>query len=201
MLGIGKSSEVGGISELKLGTEGFMKIKPETGITFEQSKNFLESLFKPDSRDRDIKVGNTELTDADRKEIMKKTGWSKEVVDCIQTREQADIYIKADLKEAEINGKKCLIRQDIDMEQKDEFGRTNKERMGEGHPPITNKGEIVELHHIGQKKDSPLAELTTLEHRGKGNDTILHDKQKESEIDRTEFIKVRQDHWKSRIMD
>lgn len=47
MLGIGKSSEVGGISELKLGTEGFMKIKPETGITFEQSKNFLESLFKP----------------------------------------------------------------------------------------------------------------------------------------------------------
>lgn len=36
---------------------------------------------------------------------------------------------------------------------------------------------------------SPLAELTTQEHRGKGNDTILHDKQKETEIDRGEFAK------------
>ena len=82
------------------------------------------------------------------------------------------------MKEEDINGKKCLIRSDIDMEQKDEFGRTNKERMENGNAPLTESGETVELHHIGQKQDSPLAELTTQEHRGKGNDTILHDKQR-----------------------
>lgn len=56
------------------------------------------------------------------------------------------------------------------------------------------------MHHIGQKPDSPLAELTTEEHRGAGNDTILHDKQKESEIDRNEFAKERKEHWKNRAM-
>ena len=32
---------------------------------------------------------------------------------------EAQIYIDANLKEAEINGRKCLIRSDIDMEQVD----------------------------------------------------------------------------------
>ena len=31
-----------------------------------------------------------------------------------------------------------------------------------------------------------------------GNDTVLHDKKKKSEIDRKEFDTERSDHWKSR---
>lgn len=112
--------------------------------------------------------------------------------------EEAEIYMKAGLQEVEINGKKCLIRSDIDMDQKDEDGISNRERMERGRPPITKDGDEVELHHIGQKPDSPLAELTTQEHRGTGNDTILHDKNKESEINRGEFAKERKEHWKSR---
>ena len=50
-----------------------------------------------------------------------------------------------------------------------------KERMKNGLSPLTKKGDTVELHHIGQKQDSPLAELATQEHRGKGNYAILHD--------------------------
>ena len=46
--------------------------------------------------------------------------------------------------------------------------------------------------------DSPLAELTRDEHRGKGNDTVLHNKQKESEINREDFAKERAEHWKAR---
>ena len=112
--------------------------------------------------------------------------------------EEAEIYMKAGLQEVEINGKKCLIRSDIDMDQKDEDGISNRERMERGRPPITKDGDEVELHHIGQKPDSPLAELTTQEHRGTGKDTILHDKNKESEINRGEFAKERKEHWKSR---
>lgn len=153
-----------------------------------------------------VKFPNTEkstdmnegLTEEQKKEIQQKTGWSDEIINNIGSMEEAEVYIKAGLKEAEIKGKKCLIRQDIDMNQTDEDGISNKERMKRGLPPITKNGERVELHHIGQKKDSPLAELTVKEHRGTGNDTILHNKTKESEIDRTEFGNERKEHWKDR---
>lgn len=138
------------------------------------------------------------LTEIEKEKLKEETGWSDEILDSTRSIEEVEIYKNADLKEEEINGKKCLIRNYIAMEQEDEFGRTNKERMENGNAPLTENGEIVELHHIGQKQDSPLAELTTQEHRGKGNDTILHDKQKETEIDRGEFAKERKQHWESR---
>ncbi|SCY24065.1 HNH/ENDO VII family nuclease [Alkaliphilus peptidifermentans] len=138
------------------------------------------------------------LTDEDKQKIKEETGWSDEIIDAIESMEEYKIYKDAGLQEAEIDGKKCLIRNDIDLEQKDDFGQTNRERMANGLPPITKSGETVELHHIGQKSDSPLAELTTQEHRGKGNDKILHDKSKESEIDRNEFAKERSNHWEIR---
>lgn len=40
-----------------------------------------------------------------------------------------------------------------------------------------------------------MAELAQEEHRGKGNDAILHDKTKESEIDRQAFAGKGSDHW------
>jgi len=100
--------------------------------------------------------------------------------------------------ETEIAGRPCLIRNDFDSERVDAMGRTNKERMESGLAPLTNEGKPIELHHIGQKADSPLAELTMEEHRGKGNDTILHDKTVESEIDRNQFNMEKADHWKNR---
>lgn len=142
--------------------------------------------------------GKKDLTGEQKQEIKEKTGWSDEIIDSIGSIEEAEIYMNAGLRESEIDGKKCLIRDNIDMNQKDEDGITNKERMQRGRPPLTKDGQEVELHHIGQKPDSSLAELTTQEHRGIGNDTVLHDKNKESEIDRNEFAKERKIHWKSR---
>ncbi|MNC44775.1 hypothetical protein D3C75_936930 [compost metagenome] len=99
---------------------------------------------------------------------------------------------------SEIGGKPCLERSDIVGDQKDAMGQTNKERMARGLAPLTPDGKTVELHHIGQKADSPLAELTMEQHRGKGNDTILHDKKIESEIDRIAFNAEKAEHWKRR---
>ena len=138
------------------------------------------------------------LTEDERNLIREETGWSDGIIDSIKSMEEYEVYKNANLQEVEINGVKCLIKTDIDMNQKDEVGRTNKERMENGQPPITKTGENVELHHIGQKADSPLAELTNSEHIKNGNDTILHDKQKESEIDRNEFRREREAHWESR---
>ncbi|MBY0124388.1 HNH/ENDO VII family nuclease [Bacillus sp. S/N-304-OC-R1] len=113
------------------------------------------------------------------------------------SQEEKDIYNKANLEKGEVNGRESLQRTDLDYNEKDSFGRTNLERMKEGLAPLKD-GQPIELHHIGQEMDSPLAELTSKEHRGPGNDGVLHDKKKDSEIDRNEFNKERESYWKAR---
>ena len=66
----------------------------------------------------------------------------------------------------------------------------------EGKAPYGPDGKQINLHHIGQKADSPLAELTDTEH--KTYDGVLHDKTKDSEIDRTVFRDERQKYWQAR---
>jgi len=140
----------------------------------------------------------TPLTEADREEIKKATGWSDEIIDAISSFEEYALYRMLGLEATEVNGKPCLVKTEIDPDQKDELGRTNKERMKNGLPPLDKNGEPIELHHIGQKPNSPLAELSKSEHRGKGNDGILHDKTKGTEIDRVEFSREKAQHWKAR---
>lgn len=125
-------------------------------------------------------------------------GVPKEVLDAIGSEAEAKIYGGANLEPAEVNGKDALIRTDIDYDQKDYMGTTNLDRMKSGRAPLDANGKPIELHHIGQKQDSPLAELTSAEHRGNGNDNVLHNKQKESEINREDFDKERKDYWKAR---
>ena len=165
----------------------------------EKNKEKRETQESKTNETDESKEGKECLTDEQKKKLRELTGWSDEILDAVGSWEEAEIYMKASLKEVEISGKKCLIRDDIDLEQEDEDGITNRERMERGRPPITKDGEEVELHHIGQKQNSPLAELTMEQHRGVGNDTILHDKTKETEIDRNEFGKERREHWKDRV--
>jgi len=172
--------------------------------TLEQLKGRMEDDINPKTvfedvseaaENREAKEG---LTDKEKAKIKGETGWSDEIVEAFGSGEECEIYKKAGLTEAEINGKGCLIRNDIDWEQKDCMGRTNKERAEQGLSPVNRDGRVIELHHIGQHADSPLAELTPEEHRGKGSDGILHNKTKESEIDRQAFAQERNSHWEAR---
>jgi hypothetical protein len=168
--------------------EPFMKSTPLESLR-EQNNQIIQ----------EVKENKRGLTEDEKKEIKEAhPDWPDKIIDAIGSWEEYEIYDRAGLKYSEINGKPCLIRSDIDMNQKDEFGRTNKERMEQGLAPLDKNGKPIELHHIGQKPDSPLAELTQEEHRGRGNDTILHDKTKPSEIDRGEFQKEKEDHWETR---
>jgi hypothetical protein len=134
----------------------------------------------------------------DTREKFKEKDFPDAVFDCIGSEAEAEIYASAELEATVINGKDALTRTDINYNQKDIFEKTNLERMKEGKAPLDNEGRPIELHHIGQKNDSPLAELTVSEHRGKGNDNILHNKLKESEINREDFNIERKEYWKSR---
>lgn len=130
-------------------------------------------------------------------EIKKETGWPDSILDNIRSEDEAQIYREANLSVESVDGKDCLIRTGIDYEQVVD-GETNLERMKRGKAPMTKDEQLVELHHIGQKPGSPFAELTTIEHRGPGNDMILHDKTRESEIDRYAFRNERETYWKNR---
>lgn len=152
-------------------------------------------------KQEDVSEKHEGLSDAEKEKIERETGWSDEIIDAIGSMEEYEIYKKAGLQEAEINGRKCLIRGDIDWEQKDEMGRTNRERVQQGLSPYNKDGKVIELHHIGQHADSPLAELTQEEHRGKENYHVLHHKSGESEIDRAVFGVERAEHWENRATE
>lgn len=135
---------------------------------------------------------------ADTRERLADAGYPEKVLEAIGSEAEARIYEKADLQPTEVNGKDALMRKDIDYGQKDALGSTNMERMRSGRAPLDASGAPIELHHIGQKQDSPLAELTNSEHRKNGNDNILHNKMKESEIDRGDFRYEKAEYWKAR---
>ena len=172
----------------------------DAAMSLENCRSFWSEKFKENFKDGEQ---NETHTPVDKEKIKEEQGWSDEIIDSIGSMEEYEIYKKAGLQEAEINGKKCLIRSDIDWEQRERredgsMGRSNRERAEQGLPPISKDGKIIELHHVGQHADSPLAELTPDEHRGKGNDTVLHNKTKESEIDRQTFARERSKHWEAR---
>lgn len=128
--------------------------------------------------------------------IQKESGYPLDVIKTFKTKEQYEICKKAGLRPEMVNGKINLVR-DIDLSFKDEFGRTNLERMQKGLAALDPAtGETYQLHHIGQKMDSTLAILTESEHMQGGNNTIWHVLGNESEIDRDIFAQQRKQFWK-----
>ncbi len=147
------------------------------------------------------------LTEEERTKIKEENGWCDEVVDKIQNMEQYEILKDGGLIEVEINGRKCLIKENIDIDYTDEDGVSNRDRIARGLAPLDSaSGKPLELHHLGQKADSPLVELTEEEHRtgdyadGKKNQSLWHDNTKETEVhgEGNSWDQERKAHWKAR---
>ena len=150
----------------------------------------------------------------EKKAIYLRTGWSDDVLNSIRLMDEAMIYIRAGLKERKIGGRTALVRSDIDwsdysirrntwlrnkLADYDKWAEyNNADLIGEGFPPRDKNGDPYELHHIGQRQDSPFAELTWAEHMGDGNNVILHQMGKESEIDRECFDAEKSAYWQAR---
>lgn len=179
------------------------KLDSSQSLDFSKAENSVETgqgeiLDTSEVLDYSDNRGLDPLTEKNKTRLKEETGWSDTIIDAIGSKQEAEIYKNAGLVEAEIDGRPCLIRSDIDINQTDDYGRTNKERMEQGLAPLDSQGRPIELHHIGQKMDGPLAELTADEHRGNGNYGVLHDSTKESEINRTVFRGQKENHWQSR---
>lgn len=150
---------------------------------------------------------NEGLTEEEKAKIKEETEWSDEIIDNIKNMKQYEVLKNAGLKEVEINGRKCLIKENIDLDYKDEDGVSNRDRMARGLAPLDSRtGKPIELHHLGQKTDSPLVELTEEEHRtgeyedGKKNQSLWHDNTVETEVhgEGNNWDQERKAHWKAR---
>lgn len=163
-------------------------------------------IFKEAAANKTAEAGNAQVesvtnikSEAEiRQEINEKSPYSEEVNNSIRSVNELDLYVKNGLNEESIGDRTILTNPNINPNQLDGMGRTNQERMEKGLAAIDSNGESYNLHHIGQKADSPLAELTNKEH--KENDAILHDKTKPTEVhgENNNWDQERSSHWKSR---
>ena len=112
--------------------------------------------------------------------ISLETRYPLEIIKCFRVLEENAIYYEeAGLYVQRVNNQLALVRAiDLDYKSITSDGRvlTNLQRMKEGKAaidPLT--GKAYQLHHVGQKVDSPLAILTEAEHQSSDNFKILHD--------------------------
>ena len=139
----------------------------------------------------------------DTKLINETSNYSKEVNQFIRIPAEIQVYQNANLSEGIVNDRLVLKTNEINPNLVDAMGRTNLERMGKGLSAIDETGNSFNLHHIGQKMNSPLAELKQSEHNI--YDNVLHDKTIKTEIhnDSNENIwnGERKEHWKTRAIE
>ncbi|KKZ17260.1 hypothetical protein AAY84_16435 [Serratia marcescens] len=100
----------------------------------------------------------------------------------------------------QFNGNKVYQRNDLfDPHYVDpKSGKTNIQLMDAGRAPIGTDGKPVNLHHMLQRQDGPIAEATQSFY--KENHGVIHisDNSIPSGINRAEFNKWRSDYWKER---
>ena len=141
-------SEIKELSERE-NTEG-MQVEPPDITYIERTSrgSLIEQYLLKVS---DVKIGETEniaetdeaksevLTDEEKAKIKEEMGWVDEIIDNIQNIKQYEILKNAGLKEAEINGRKCLIKENIDLDYTDEDGISNRDRIARGLAPLDSK--------------------------------------------------------------
>lgn len=114
------------------------------------------------------------LTMNEAAKIQKESKWPLEAIKSIHSVSEYNIYKSAGLVPSKMTDGSWLFTREIDWELLDSFGRTNAQRVLNGVAPLDSTGTPFELHHIGQRADSPLAILTSEEHHRSGNFNILH---------------------------
>lgn len=121
------------------------------------------------------------LTRNEAAKIQSESKLNLEFIKNFHSMEEYRIYKNAGLQTTKINGQFSYTRA-INLKYIDGNGRTNAQRIIDGFSPLDENGVAYELHHVGQKANSPLAILTKDEHISGGNDRILHPNTGTSEV-------------------
>lgn len=186
----------------------YIESTPRSTLLEQCSLKAEQSPIVKDINDSSLdEVKSKGLTDVEKTAIKEQTGWSDEIINNINRIQQYEILKSAGLIEVEVNGRSCLIKEKIDLDYTDEDGISNRDRIARGLAPLDSKtGNPIELHHLGQKVNSPLVELTKEEHRtgeyenGKKNQSLWHDNSIDSDVhgDGNNWDQERKIYWKER---
>ncbi len=102
----------------------------------------------------------------------------------------------------EFKGNKVYQRNDlIDLTLKDARGRTNLDLMKSGRAPIGPDGESINLHHLLQTQQGPIAEMTQTFHQTYSRIIHINPSSMPTGINRVTFDKWRSDYWMARARD
>ena len=89
----------------------------------------------------------------------------------------------------------------IDLNRRGTDGRTNLQRMRDGDAPIGPDGESINLHHMLQTMNSPIAEVTETFHQQYTKIIHINPKTIPSGIDRGAFKQWKRQYWKNRAKE
>ncbi|NML35539.1 hypothetical protein HHL14_32615 [Paraburkholderia sp. G-4-1-8] len=101
-------------------------------------------------------------------------------------------------KAKDFPGNKVYQRDDIFDPSAEFNGETNLQRMTRGVAPIGSDGKSVELHHMLQSHDGPIAEVTSTFHKQNYSTIHINPNTIPSGIDRPEFNSWKRKYWKDR---
>lgn len=139
-----------------------------------------------------------------KEKIKEDSPYSDSINNFISNYEEFRVYHNLALKEAIVTRPALIKDIDLDMFVTSE-GCTNRELMLKGDAPYSYDAEDgkIEIHHIGQRFDSPFAELSFNEHMMFGNNKIIHGSKSESwrnkEKNENKFNTERAEYWKKRV--
>ena len=92
--------------------------------------------------------------------ITREAKWPLSAIKNLHSMNEYEIYKTAELIPTQMPDGTWAFLREIDWTLVDDFGRTNAQRVAAGVAPIDSNGVPYELHHIGQRANSPLAILT-----------------------------------------
>ena len=140
------------------------------GLTLEQIDKRLDAEFQQPEVQRQL--------------IKEFSPYSEQLNSHFRTTQELSVYTRTGLQENKMLAKTLdlpsFLELKVDPNRTDAMGCSNKERTALGRAAIDENGDPVNLHHIGQKADSPLAMLPDRVH--KEYDSVLHDKSISSEV-------------------
>lgn len=129
--------------------------------------------------------------------IQQTSKWPLDAIKNIHSIEEYNIYKEANLIPTRLADDELVFLRQIDWTLTDVYGRTNVQRVSANLAPIDATGTPFELHHIGQRADSPLAVLSWAEHHLPGNYSVLHYAEQGKDISDAAFKKQKQEVWKA----
>lgn len=136
----------------------------------------------------------------DAAKIQKETKWPLDIIKSLHSYDEFLVYKNTGLMPVKISSSEWAFIREIDWKLVDSSGRTNIQRVSEWNlAPIDADGVSYELHHVGQKADSPLAILTKAEHHSKENYSILHYADEGKDVADNVWNKQRREFWKKML--